>query len=96
MMRVHILADNPATLSAVSTMLKQKCTVTSELLCSAGIRSPDIDALVVAADIRVVENISALKAISAKMTRVPKRIFLIDQSTRLATCRPMRSARRMC
>ena len=84
MMRVHILADNPATLSAVSTMLKQKCTVTSELLCSAGIRSPDIDALVVAADIRVVENISALKAASTRLTRIPKRVFLIDRRGRLS------------
>ena len=83
-MRVHILADNPATLSAVSTMLKQKCTVTSELLCSAGIRSPDIDALVVAADIRVVENISALKAASTRLTRIPKRVFLIDRRGRLS------------
>ena len=84
MMRVHILADNTATLSAVSTMLKQKCVVTSELLCSAGIRNPDIDAIVVAADIRVVENISALKAASAKLTRIPKRIFLIDRRGRLS------------
>jgi putative nucleotidyltransferase with HDIG domain len=83
-MRVHILADNAATLSAVSSMLQQKCTVTSELLCSAGIRSPDIDALVVAADIRVVENISALKAASTRLTRIPKRIVLINRRDRLS------------
>lgn len=84
MMRVHILADNPAKLSAVNGMLAQKCAVTSELLYSAGIRNLDIDAIVVAADIRVVENISALKAASAKLTRVPKRIFLTDRRGRLS------------
>lgn len=83
-MRVHIVADNPATLSVVSAMLKQKCVVTSELLCSAGIRNRDIDAIVVAADIRIVENIAALKAASAKLTRIPKRIFLIDRRGRLS------------
>ncbi len=60
-------------------MLKHKCAVTSEFLCSAGIRNPDIDAVVVAADIRSVENISALKAVSARLTRIPKRVFLIDR-----------------
>jgi putative nucleotidyltransferase with HDIG domain len=83
-MRVHIVADNPAMLSVVSTMLKQKCAVTSELLCSAGIRNSDIDAIIVAADIRIVENISALKAASAKLTRIQKRVFLIDRRDRLS------------
>ena len=83
-MRIHILADNTVTLSVVSTMLKQKCVVTSELLCSADIRNRDLDAIVVAADIRVVENIAALKAVSAKLTRIPKRVFLIERRGRLS------------
>lgn len=83
-MRVHILADSADTLSTVSTMLKQKCTVTSELLCTAGIRNSAIDAIVVAADIRIVENISALKAVAAKLTRIQKRIFLISSRDRLS------------
>jgi HD-GYP domain-containing protein (c-di-GMP phosphodiesterase class II) len=82
--RVHIVADNPATLSAVGTMLKQKCAVTSESLCSAGVRNSDIDAIIVAADIRIVENISALKAASARLSRIPKRVFLIDRRDRLS------------
>jgi putative nucleotidyltransferase with HDIG domain len=66
-------------------MLEHTCSVSSALLSGASIRSRDIDSIVVTADLRVVETISALKAISAKMTRVPKRIFLIEQRTRLAT-----------
>jgi putative nucleotidyltransferase with HDIG domain len=66
-------------------MLKQTYDVSSELLNTASIRNKDIDSIVVSADLRAVETISALKAISAKITRVPKRIFLIDQRTRLAT-----------
>ncbi len=66
-------------------MLEQTCAVSSELLSGASIRNKDIESIVVSADLRVVETISALKAISAKMIRVPKRIFLIEQRTRLAT-----------
>ncbi len=66
-------------------MLEQTRAVSSELLSGASIRNNEIDSIVVSADLRIVETISALKAIAAKMTRVPKRIFLIEQRTRLAT-----------
>jgi putative nucleotidyltransferase with HDIG domain len=65
-------------------MLEQRCTVTSELLGGAKIRGNHLDAVVVAADLRVVENISAVKAASGTLTLAPKRVFLIDQKTRLA------------
>jgi putative nucleotidyltransferase with HDIG domain len=66
-------------------MLESSYPVTSELLGAASVRGSNIEAVVVAADLRIVENITALKGISAKLTRIPKRIFLIDQRTRLAT-----------
>jgi putative nucleotidyltransferase with HDIG domain len=83
-MFVHVVGDKRARLSAVCSMLEQTCAVTSELLSGASIPSSNIDALVVTADLRVLENISAVKAVWEKINRVPKRIFLIDQSTRLA------------
>ena len=78
-MSVHVVGDTRARLSAVCGMLEQTCAVSSELLSGASIRNKEIDSIVVSADRRVVETISALKAISAKTTRVPKRIFLIEQ-----------------
>ena len=84
-MPVHVVGDTRARLSAVCSMLEHTHAVSSELLSGASIRSKDIESIVVSADLRVVETISALKAISAKITRVPKRIFLIEQGTRLAT-----------
>src|SRR5260370_12774560 len=80
-MSVHVVADTHAKLRALCSMLEHKYPVTSELLGSASVRGRDVDAVVVAADLRVVENISALKAVAAKLTRGPKRIFLIDQRT---------------
>lgn len=83
-MFVHVIADSREKLSALCTMLEQKCQVTSELLSGASVRGRNIDAVVVAADLSYIDNISALKAVSAKVTRVPKRIFLIDRKGRLS------------
>jgi putative nucleotidyltransferase with HDIG domain len=83
-MFVHVVGDTPARLSAVCGMLEQTCSVTSELLRGARIRSGNIDALVVTTDLCVLENISAVKAVSGEINRLPKRVFLINQSTRLA------------
>ena len=82
-MRVHVLADNSARHAAVSTMLAKHCALTSELLDRASIRERDIDAIVVAADLSIMDNISTLKAVSAKLNQVAKRIFLIDRRGRL-------------
>lgn len=83
-MLVHVVADTRGKLLNLCTMLEQMCTVTSELLGDASIRGRAIDAVVIAADLGNVENISALKAVSATLTRAPRRIFLIDRKGRLS------------
>lgn len=65
-------------------MLEQRYTVTSELLGGAGIRGDDIDAVVVSADLRLAENISALKTVSDKLCGVRKRVFLLERKARLS------------
>ncbi|SDS33829.1 HD-GYP domain-containing protein [Bradyrhizobium canariense] len=83
-MRIHVVSDNRAELSAVRAMLEQQSTVTSELLGNTGTLSKEIDAVVVTADPRLVENISALKRLSGNLNRIRKRVFLIDQKNRLS------------
>ena len=83
-MRIHIVGDSASRLSAVRAMLEQQFTVTSELLDSADIRDDDIVAVVVTADLRLVDNISSLKRISGKLNRMRKRVFVIDQRNRLS------------
>src|SRR5271166_3335210 len=83
-MCIHVIGDNIAGMSAVRAILEQRYTVTSELLGGAGIRGKDIDAVVVSADLRLVENISALKTVSGKLRKIPKRIFLLDRKARLS------------
>jgi hypothetical protein len=95
-MRVHVLADNFVRHAAVSTMLAKHCALTSELLDRASIRERDIDAIVVAADLSIMDNISTLKAVSAKLTHVAKRIFLIDAGAGCPSCRLTRWVRPTC
>jgi putative nucleotidyltransferase with HDIG domain len=84
-MCVHLVGDNIAKLGALRGMLGERYALTSELLNGADIRGPDIEAIVVAVDLRDVDNITALKQISQRLVRVPKRIFLIDRKSRLST-----------
>ncbi len=57
----------------------------SEMLCDARVTGKQIDAIVIAADLRAVNNITALKEISDQLARIPKRIFLTDHKSRLST-----------
>lgn len=80
---VHVIADTRAKLAAVAALVNAKYPVTSELIGAAAVRG-NIEAVIVAADLRIVDNISALKTIADKLKRIPRRIFLIDQRSRLA------------
>ncbi len=84
-MPIHLVADTPSRLSDLRGLLGQAFEITSELLASARLRDGDVEALVVSADLRLVDNIAALKGISSRLKRIPRRIFIIDQRTRLAT-----------
>jgi putative nucleotidyltransferase with HDIG domain len=84
-MSVHVVADTVTKLSNLRAALEPQYVVTSELLSSARIRCSESDAVVVTADLRVVENIAALKETFGQLTHARKRIFLIDQKARLYT-----------
>lgn len=86
-MRVLVAGDDVSQLSTVRAMLVQQCTVTSELLASMELRENEVDAVVVAADLRLVENVSALKRVAGQLGRIRKRVFLIDRKNRLSVVR---------
>ncbi|MES5488390.1 HD domain-containing protein [Bradyrhizobium sp. INPA03-11B] len=83
-MSVRVVADSRAKLCAISGMLAHEYDVTAELLGSGAASSAAQDAVVVNVDLRVLENIAILKAMMASMLRAPKRVFVVDKSTRLA------------
>jgi putative nucleotidyltransferase with HDIG domain len=84
-MTVHIIADTVTKLSTLRAMLESQHALTSELLSGASDPCREADAVVVTADLRVVENIAALKQVLEKLGHVRKRIFLIGQKARLFT-----------
>ncbi|UFZ04575.1 HD domain-containing protein [Bradyrhizobium ontarionense] len=84
-MNVHLVGDDTARLALLRGMLAERCSLTSELIGDAGIRGRDIDAIIVAADLRDVDNITALKDISDRLARIPRRIFLTNHKSRLST-----------
>lgn len=83
-MLVHAIADTRTKLSALSGMLERKCTVTSDILGKTESQRKDVDVVIVAADIALVDNIAALKSISKKLTRARRRIFVIEGKGRLS------------
>jgi putative nucleotidyltransferase with HDIG domain len=82
-MFVHVVADTSAELAGVRAALERKHEVTSELLGRASIRCSECQALVVKADLRVLENIAALKKTLGSLDHMRKRIFLLDQTVHL-------------
>jgi putative nucleotidyltransferase with HDIG domain len=82
-MSVHIVADTSARLAGICAVLERKYDVTSQLLSGASIPRDECRALVVKADLRVVENIAALRTTLGNLAHVRKRIFLLDQTVHL-------------
>jgi hypothetical protein len=79
---VHLIADSSDKLDALRRMLEKKFAVSAALLKSAP-QNHGIGDVVVAADLAIVENIAALKQNFAKSRSPKKRIFVMDQRTRL-------------
>jgi putative nucleotidyltransferase with HDIG domain len=82
-MSVHVIADNRGKLSELRSMLAPHHDVHPALL-SDGIDCSGFDAAVISADLRVVDNLSALKKILPALKRARRRIFLIEQKAHLS------------
>lgn len=82
-MRVHVIGDTVGKLSRLRANFPSQYTVSSELLSGATLQNGDFDAVVVAADLRNLENISALKQLLAKLNQISRRLFLVEQNMRL-------------
>src|SRR6516165_5998429 len=82
-MPVHVVADHPAKLATIRTMIEPKFAVTSELVGGAAVQRGDVRALVIRADLRMLENIHALKRILRSLSNVRKRIFLVEKMAHL-------------
>ncbi|WP_022723865.1 HD-GYP domain-containing protein [Rhodopseudomonas sp. B29] len=78
-MSVHVIADSRDKLSALRLMLPMQLEPNFYMLSDIkAATAPDADAVVVAVDIRVVDNIAVLKEVMYGMSHAAKRLFLID------------------
>jgi hypothetical protein len=84
-MRIHILGDSIAKLYGIKAILQEQFEASLELIGGAQLTRPEIDAVVVAADLSVVENIMALKNVSKELKEIRKRVFLVEEKSRLGT-----------
>ena len=84
-MRIHILGDSIAKLHGIKAILQEQFEVSLELIGGGQLTRPEIDAVVVAADLGVVENIMTLKNASKELKEIRKRVFLVDEKSRLGT-----------
>ena len=82
-MSVHVIADSASKVAGLRALIEQRHVVTSETLSSASIKHNRMEAAVVAVDVAAGDNISALRAISARLALIPKRIFVVDGKGRL-------------
>jgi len=79
-MLVQIIADHPNRISDLRALLGSEYRVSSALLNDEIIVAVEYYAAITAADLRIADNIAALKAISLKYKNAPRRIFVIDQA----------------
>lgn len=80
---VHLVADSESNIAELRAMLSPRYAVTSALLGNAAAVTNGVDSVVIAADLKIVENIAALKAIFPKFKTARKKIFVLDQKARL-------------
>ncbi|MBR0726849.1 HD-GYP domain-containing protein [Bradyrhizobium manausense] len=81
---VHVLADSSAKLSGICALLEPRFTVAGERLDAASKLSQVPFAIVIRAELRDVDNITAIKRRSAGLAKATKRIFLVEQSTHVS------------
>jgi hypothetical protein len=80
---VHLVADRQCTIAELRGMLTPHYAVTSAMLGSPNSANNEFDFVIIAADLKIVENIAALKDIFPTLKTARKKIFLADPKARL-------------
>jgi putative nucleotidyltransferase with HDIG domain len=82
-MLVHIVADREEKIARLRPLLGPAYRVTSALLAAQTRIPAECSAIIAAADLRLPDNIAALKAAAEKFNSIRRRVFVIDQRSRL-------------
>jgi putative nucleotidyltransferase with HDIG domain len=83
-MLVHIVADRQEKLAKLRPLLGPSFRVTTALLAARADVPAECGALIAAADLRLADNIAALKESADRFNGLRRRIFIIERKARLA------------
>ena len=78
---VHVLADSSDKLAGVCSILQERFTVAGERLDAESKLSQVPSAIVIRAELRDVDNITAIKKRSGKLAKAKKRVFLVEHAS---------------
>jgi len=82
-MLVHIVADRQEKIARLRPLLGPAYRVTSALLTAETSIPGECGAIIAAADLRLPDNIAALKEAAERFKSIRRRVFVIDQKARL-------------
>ena len=82
-MQVHIVADREEKIARLRALLRPAYRVTSALLSAQTSIPGECGAIIAAADLRLPDNIAALKEAAERFKTIRRRVFVIDQKARL-------------
>ena len=81
-MQVHIIADAPRKFTHLRSTLEPAYSVTCANLIGGDLAHHECGVAIVAADLRNIDNIAALKDISLKFKNARRRVFIIETKER--------------
>lgn len=83
-MKVHVICDSTPKLVRYQDIIEEYCDVSTQLIVGARSIDTDSDVILAVVNLGQAENIQALKALSEEFKRIPKRIFVLERSSRQA------------
>lgn len=83
-MLVHIIADSWNKIAELETAFSGRCKVSAAMLDGRTEMHEACDAVVVAANLRIVDNITQLKKLQPKIEAVRRRFFVVDEKAHLS------------
>jgi putative nucleotidyltransferase with HDIG domain len=81
-MLIHVLADNPAKIQRIRSMLEPRHTISAALLTGMPAAGVTAASVVVDADLRNLENISSLRNALPKVRGASQRLFIVEKNAR--------------
>jgi putative nucleotidyltransferase with HDIG domain len=83
-MLIHVLADTPAKIQKIRSMLEPRHTISAALLDGAPPLSVTATSVVVDADLRSLENIESIRQALPEVRGASQRLFIVDRQARAA------------